>query len=89
VVFYLVLLKSGYNCFLEVIVAAFLRFVELKVLLHLRNAGFVADLTSKNRVKVFIIDDSMCERNRSNSVEFLARFRDHAWGVDMWIWGQA
>jgi hypothetical protein len=38
----------------------------------------IAGLTSKERVKVFIIDDSMYERNRSNSVELLARFRDHA-----------
>ena len=38
----------------------------------------VAGLTSKSRVKVFIIDDSAYERNRSKKVELLARLRDHA-----------
>ncbi len=38
----------------------------------------VANLTSKGRVNVLIIDDSMYERNRSKNVELLARFRDHA-----------
>ena len=40
----------------------------------------IAGLTSHERAKVFIIDDSMYERNRSNHVELLARFRDHALG---------
>ena len=35
-------------------------------------------LTSKQRVRVFIVDDSMFERNRSKAVELLARFKDHA-----------
>lgn len=35
-------------------------------------------LTSNKRVSVFIVDDSMYERNRSKSVELLARFKDHA-----------
>ena len=34
-------------------------------------------LTSKNRVNVLIIDDSMFSRNRSKAVELLSRFRDH------------
>jgi len=37
-------------------------------------------LTSKDRTRVLIVDDSMYERNRSKSVELLARFRDHALG---------
>jgi len=35
-------------------------------------------LTSNKRVSAFVIDDSMYERNRSKSVELLARFKDHA-----------
>ncbi|WAH35293.1 IS4 family transposase [Alicyclobacillus dauci] len=35
-------------------------------------------LTSCERVSVFVLDDSMYERNRSKSVELLARFKDHA-----------
>lgn len=35
-------------------------------------------LTSDNRISVFIVDDSMYERNRSKCVELLARCRDHA-----------
>ncbi|MDR7319545.1 hypothetical protein J2X83_005876 [Brevibacillus nitrificans] len=38
-------------------------------------------LTSANRVTAFIFDDSMYERNRSKTVELLARFRDHATGA--------
>lgn len=41
----------------------------------------VEKLTSDAREKVFIFDDSMFERNRSKSVEMLARFKDHASGV--------
>ena len=40
----------------------------------------VRSLTSSERVTVFIVDDSMYERNRSKSVELLARFKDHAKG---------
>lgn len=35
-------------------------------------------LTSSERVSALVIDDSMYERNRSKSVELLARFKDHA-----------
>lgn len=35
-------------------------------------------LTSDKRVSAFVVDDSMYERNRSKSVELLARFKDHA-----------
>jgi len=38
-------------------------------------------LTSSNRDTVFIVDDSMFERNRSKAVELLARFKDHATGA--------
>lgn len=41
----------------------------------------VEQLTSDNRETAFIIDDSMFERNRSKSVEMLARFSDHATGA--------
>ena len=35
-------------------------------------------LTASERVSAFVVDDSMFERNRSKSVELLARFKDHA-----------
>jgi len=38
-------------------------------------------LTSVTRTSVFIVDDSMFERNRSKAVELLARFKDHATGA--------
>lgn len=38
-------------------------------------------LTSADRVSAFIFDDSMFERNRSKTVEMLARFKDHATGA--------
>ena len=38
----------------------------------------VKKLTKQDRIKVFIVDDSMYERNRSKNVELLARFHDHA-----------
>jgi Transposase DDE domain. len=41
----------------------------------------VTNLTSVDRDKVFIVDDSMFERNRSKAVELLARFKDHATGA--------
>ncbi len=37
-----------------------------------------SSLTSSKRVSAFVVDDSMYERNRSKSVELLARFKDHA-----------
>lgn len=41
----------------------------------------VSRLTSADRDEVFIVDDSMFERNRSKAVELLARFKDHATGA--------
>lgn len=41
----------------------------------------VETLTSVARTSVFIVDDSMFERNRSKAVELLARFKDHATGA--------
>lgn len=41
----------------------------------------VETLTSNTRTSVFIVDDSMFERNRSKAVELLARFKDHATGT--------
>ena len=40
----------------------------------------VSSLTHKKRVKVFIVDDSTYDRNRSKAVELLARFKDHTTG---------
>ncbi|RNB74667.1 transposase [Brevibacillus invocatus] len=40
----------------------------------------VQTLTSMHRVSVFVVDDSMFERNRSKAVEMLSRFKDHATG---------
>lgn len=37
-------------------------------------------LTSANRVRVFIIDDSILSRNRSKKAELLARIHDHTIG---------
>lgn len=42
--------------------------------------GKVQPLTGDDRVAVFIVDDSMFERNRSKAVELLSRFKDHATG---------
>ncbi|NMM54745.1 transposase [Paenibacillus aquistagni] len=39
-----------------------------------------ASLTSAKRVKVFIIDDSIIQRNRSKKAELLARVFDHTTG---------
>lgn len=41
----------------------------------------VGTLNSDHRVTALIFDDSMFERNRSKSVELLARFKDHATGA--------
>src|SRR5690606_4896908 len=40
----------------------------------------VRPLTGEDRVSVFVVDDSMFERNRSKVVELLSRFKDHATG---------
>lgn len=40
----------------------------------------VQELTGAERVSVFVVDDSMFERNRSKMVELLSRFKDHATG---------
>ncbi|MHA6481516.1 IS4 family transposase [Paenibacillus sp. strain BS8-2] len=48
--------------------------------LSLESIEKVESLTSEDRTKVFIFDDSMFERNRSKAVELLARFKDHATG---------
>ena len=51
------------------------------MLLSVETIQKVEALTSDNRVTAFIFDDSMFERNRSKSVELLARFKDHATGA--------
>jgi hypothetical protein len=38
----------------------------------------IQPLTSTTRVRAFVVDDSMFERNHSKTVELLARFKDHA-----------
>ncbi len=40
----------------------------------------VQPLTDEDCVSVFVVDDSMFERNRSKAVELLSRFKDHATG---------
>lgn len=40
----------------------------------------VQPLTGTDRVSVFVVNDSMFERNRSKMVEMLSRFKDHATG---------
>ncbi|MBD1382387.1 IS4 family transposase [Metabacillus arenae] len=56
------------------------KFAWRKFLLHFSEATIqkVSILTSKNRPKVLIIDDSTFDRNRSKNVELLARCFDHA-----------
>ncbi|MGF7186877.1 hypothetical protein GGQ84_003011 [Desulfitispora alkaliphila] len=55
-------------------------FAWRRFLLYLsaHTAGKVAKLTSHDRPKVLILDDSSYERNRSKQVELLARCFDHA-----------
>lgn len=48
------------------------------LLLSAYSIQMVRSLTSVRRIKAFIVDDSMFERNRSKKVELLARFKDHA-----------
>ncbi|MFI2859367.1 transposase [Paenibacillus sp. JSM ZJ436] len=50
------------------------------ILLSSCAIGKVQPLTGADRVSVFIVDDSMFERNRSKAVELLSRFKDHASG---------
>lgn len=45
--------------------------------------NFVNPLTSEDRVNVLIVDDSLYSRNRSKSVELLARVKDHVSGKYM------
>jgi hypothetical protein len=56
---------------------AWRRFLSL---LSSSTIGKVQSLTGEDRVSVFIVDDSMFERNRSKMVELLSRFKDHATG---------
>lgn len=46
--------------------------------LSVHTIGKVTKLTNHNRPKVLVLDDSAYERNRSKSVELLARCFDHA-----------
>lgn len=50
-------------------------------LLSVATVQKINALTSADRDTVFIVDDSMFERNRSKAVEMLARFKDHATGA--------
>ncbi len=51
------------------------------MILSVATVQKVSRLTSADRDEVFIVDDSMFERNRSKAVEWLARFKDHATGA--------
>jgi hypothetical protein len=59
------------------------KFAWRQFLLSLSTATVqkVEKLTSDKRVTAFIFDDSMFDRNRSKTVELLARFKDHATGA--------
>lgn len=48
------------------------------LLLSAETVSKTSSLTSDRCVSVFVVDDSMYERNRSKRVELLARFQDHA-----------
>src|SRR5699024_3896115 len=48
------------------------------LLLASHTIGKISKLTRHNRPKVFILDDSSYDRNRSKKVELLARCFDHA-----------
>jgi hypothetical protein len=56
------------------------RYAWRKFLLHFSAATIqkVSELTTHDRPKVFIIDDSTFDRNRSKNVELLARCFDHS-----------
>ncbi|BAE82844.1 hypothetical protein DSY1055 [Desulfitobacterium hafniense Y51] len=49
-------------------------------LLSLKMVGRFEKLTSAQRIRVFIVDDSVMERERSKKVELLARVFDHVSG---------
>jgi hypothetical protein len=49
-------------------------------LLSFSTIDKVQALASTDRISVFVVDDSMFERNRSKAVELLSRFKDHATG---------
>ena len=53
-----------------------IRFTTLLSASVIENA--IKPLTSEDRRDVFIVDDSIYERNRSKKVELLARVFDHA-----------
>lgn len=59
------------------------KFAWRQFLLSLSTATVqkVEHLTNDQRITAFIVDDSMFDRNRSKTVELLARFRDHATGA--------
>jgi len=46
-----------------------------------RVIGIFQTLTSSNRVRVFVLDDSVLSRNRSKKAELLARVYDHSKGL--------
>ena len=47
------------------------------LLLAAKVTGIFTTLTRRERVKVFVLDDSVVKRNRSKAVELLARVYDH------------
>ena len=49
-------------------------------LLSLKVVGRFEKLTSAQRIRVFIVDDSVMDRERSKKVELLARVFDHVSG---------
>ncbi len=66
--------KNTYYRFLNCSTFNWRRFL---LLLVSKVITFFSDLTNAKRVKVFILDDSVVTRNRSKSVELMARVYDH------------
>ena len=62
--------------FMKMLQINWIRFTTLLASRIIRDA--IVSLDSEDRVNVFIIDDSMFERNRSKKVELLAKAYDHA-----------
>ena len=62
--------------FMKMIQINWIRFTTILSARIIRDAIFPLD--SEERANVFIIDDSMFERNRSKKAELLAKVYDHA-----------
>ena len=68
--------KDSVYRFMKMIQINWIRFTTILSSRIIKEA--IIPLDSKDRTNVFIIDDSMFERNRSKKVELLAKIYDHA-----------